>query len=113
EARAGDKSHGKPKRDRLHSRVLSLRSGGSFHFRNVDAMNDPAPARNLGLDPGRELVPRACDRLEAERAETLANLGLGQGFDDLAMQALGDIVWRFRTHHHACDDIDLAAGDAG
>ena len=26
------------------------------------------------------------------------------------MQALGDIVWRSQTHHHACDDIDLAAG---
>jgi hypothetical protein len=29
------------------------------------------------------------------------------------MQALGDIVWRSRPHHHACDDIDLAVGDAG
>src|SRR5262249_58445943 len=67
--------------------------------------NDLRPLVDFPSDPIGEFLGRAGDRLESERGKALPYVGQRDDPDDLAMQAIDDVLRCSRWHQHAEDDF--------
>src|SRR6476646_7928680 len=76
----------------LISGLLCLDPGG---------VNDLRPFRHFGLEELGALLRRAADRLVAERAQALLDVGQRDNSRDHPMQRRDDVFRRSRRHHHS------------
>src|SRR6266542_6593985 len=97
---------------RLRGDEWSLTSLTSLHL-DAGGANDPRPFVNFPFDPIGEFLGRAGDRLEAERGEASAHVRQRDDPDNLAMQAIDDLLRCGAWHQHAEDDFGFLTGGPG